>query len=64
MEENAQWIKRTHLFKRDEYECSVCKYKTDKPHKVCPGCGRTMNGIKYDPSWVDEAEIIDAIFDD
>lgn len=60
----GHWIQRTHLFRKDEYECSVCKCRTDEPYKACPHCGLPMKGSKYDPSWVDEMEMIDAIFDD
>ena len=61
---NAKWIQQTHLFRKDEYECSACRFKTNKPYRTCPSCGVPMNGSKYDPTWVDEMEIIDAIFDD
>ena len=60
----AYWIQRTHFFRKDEYECSACKVLADKPYKVCPRCGRPMKGSKYDPSWVDELELIDAMLDD
>lgn len=60
----AHWIQRTHLFRKDEYECSSCRARTDKPKKVCPRCGLPMKGSKYDPSWVDEMETIDALFGD
>ncbi len=60
----AHWIQRTHLFRRDEYECPACGSRTDKPYKTCPHCGQQMSGIGYDPSWVDEMESIDAIFED
>ena len=60
----ARWIQRTHLFRKDEYDCSVCSFKGDKPYIVCPRCNAAMNGSKYDPSWVDEMEAFDAIFDD
>ena len=64
MKKSAHWIQKTHLFRRDEYECSACALRTDRPFKVCPNCGLPMKGSKYDPSWVDEMEAIDAIFDD
>ena len=60
----ARWIQRTHLFRKDEYECSVCGFKGEKPYKVCPRCNAALNGSKCDPSWVDEMEAFDAIFDD
>ena len=61
---SAHWIQRTHIFHKDEYECSACKSRTGKPYKVCPHCGLRMKGSKYDPSWVNEMEMIDAIIDD
>ena len=58
------WIQKTHLLKNDEYICSNCKFNADKAYKRCPGCGAEMSKTKYDPSWVDEAEFLDMIFDD
>lgn len=58
------WTRHTHLFQKDEYACSVCHRISDKPNKICPNCGSPMKGSKYDPSWVDEMETLDAIFDD
>ena len=63
MKKKGYWIQRTHIFQNDEYECSVCKNRTDKPYSVCPRCGSQMKGSRYDPSWVDEMELIDAIMD-
>ena len=64
MKRAAHWIQHTNLFRKDEYECSACGFKADKPYRICPRCGLPMKGSKYDPSWVDEMEMIDAIFDD
>ena len=60
----ARWFRRTHIFLKDEYECSVCGCLADKPYKNCPNCGLLMKGAKYDPSWVDEMEAMDAFLDD
>ena len=57
----AYWIRRTHLFRADEFECSACRGKTRKPFVQCPFCGRKMTKSKYDPSWVDEAEMMDIL---
>ena len=27
-----------------------------EPYEICPSCGAVMKKIKFDPSWVDEAE--------
>ena len=58
---NAQWIRHTHLFSADKYECSACGKTVDKPTPTCPCCGASMGGEKYDPSWVDEAAMLDII---
>lgn len=60
----ARWIKKTHLFKPDEYICSRCSATYDKPYKTCPNCGAAMGKTKCDPSWVDEAEGLSALLDD
>ena len=64
MAKTARWIRHTHLFARDDYECSACGTRASKPYRVCPRCGAPMKGARYDPSWVDEMEMFDAIFDD
>ena len=61
---NAEWIRHTHLFSADEYECSDCGGTTNKPKPTCPHCGASMGGEKYDPSWVDEAAMLDIILGD
>ena len=58
-QKTAYWIQKTHLFRADEFECSACGRRTDKPYVQCPHCERNMTKSKYDPSWVDEAEIMD-----
>lgn len=60
----AHWIQRTHLFRADEFICSVCKASSSKPYAACPACGTAMKKAKYDPSWVDEAESLSAMLDD
>ena len=61
---SPRWIRRTHLFRRDEYICSVCGASSDAPWRECPSCGAQMRNVKYDPSWVDEAEDLSSILDD
>ena len=58
---SAYWIQKTHLFQKDEYECSSC-YHAYKPYIICPHCGLRLKESKYESSWVDEMETIDAIF--
>jgi rubrerythrin len=57
----AYWTQHTHLFSPDEYECSACGYETDRPYRECPSCHAEMTKSKYDPSWVDEAVILDIL---
>ena len=58
---HATWIRHTHLFSADDYECTACGYTVNKPQPTCPHCGAVMGGEKYDPSWVDEAAMLDII---
>ena len=60
----ASWIRQTHLFRKDEYQCSACGFLTGKPAAACPHCGAKMKGTKYDLSWVDEMSALDAMLDD
>ena len=60
----AYWIKNTHLFDPDDYECSACGASFPRPYAVCPHCGRTMRKTKNDPLWIDELEELDMIFED
>ena len=55
------WIKREHLFGPMEYVCSVCGAAFDEPWEECPGCGARMKKVKYDPVYVDEAEMWDIL---
>lgn len=64
MKKSAHWIRHTHVFRSDEYECSNCGNTVAKPKKTCPNCRCTMHGSKGDLGWVDEMEAIDAFFDD
>ena len=58
------WTRKTHLFRRDEYICSVCGRIADKPYRACPVCKAVMVKARYDPHWVDEAEGLSAMVDD
>ena len=61
----GKWTRHTHLFEKDEYECSVCHETFDKPSAVCPKCGTKMkSSVKYDASWVDEMADYDSMFGD
>ena len=58
------WIRRTHLFRPDEFICSVCGASFQKAYRTCPRCEAAIGKTKYDPSWVDEAEGLSAFLDD
>ncbi len=60
----ARWIRKTHLFRADEYLCPVCGPVFAKPCAVCPACHSPMTGAKADPSWADEAEELSALLDE
>ena len=61
MKKVAHWIKKTHLFLADEYICSACGASFRKPAKRCANCGVEIGSLKYIPSWVDEAALMEAI---
>ena len=63
-ERTAYWTQKTHFLRADEYECSGYGRRYGKPYVKCPGCGRKMTKSKYDPTWVDEIETMDALFGD
>lgn len=63
-QDSAYWIQHTHLFRQDEFECSACGHTEDRACGECPACGARMHSSKYDPSFVDEAEILSILFDD
>lgn len=58
------WTQKTHLLRADEYICSSCERSAVKPYRTCPHCGAKMRKTKYDPSWVDEAEMMSLLCDD
>lgn len=64
MGKTGYWTKEAKLFAADEYVCSACGYRGYKMTSSCPKCKARMKGSKYDPKWIDELEILDAIFDD
>ena len=57
------WIQKTHLFRKDEFICSACGCKAKKAYRYCPACGSYMIKVRYDASWVDEAEFMDMMWD-
>ena len=64
MERSAYWIRHTHVFRDDEYECSACGCTTTEPYPICPECGSSMDGSKSDLNWIDEMEELDMMLED
>ena len=60
----GSWTQKTHFLRADEYICPNCGRSTAKPRRTCPYCSTEIKKTKYAPSWVDEAEMMSAIFDD
>ena len=58
------WIRHTHLFDPDEYECSRCHAVYGKKYAVCPNCGSSTGAEREEQDWVDEAEELDWILGD
>ena len=58
------WTQITHFLKKDEYQCSNCGNMFYKPYAICPACGVKMKKVKYEPTWVDEADEYDMLFED
>ena len=58
------WIKHSHLFDPDEYECSRCGAVFKKKYPACPNCGTSLGMEKEEQDWVDEAEEFSWILDD
>ena len=58
------WIKHSHLFDPDEYECSNCHGTYQKKYPSCPSCGTNLTAEREEEDWIDEAEELDWILDD
>ena len=61
---SAYWLQKTHFLNNDEYVCSACKSKVDKPYKTCPSCGRIMKGKTKDSNWIDEMAFLEIMLGD
>ena len=61
---NPHWIKHTHVFDPDEYECSVCGHHFRNYSSKCPDCGSIMIGTNDPQDWVDEMMELEMILDD
>ena len=58
------WIRRTHLFAQDEYECSECGAVFTRKPTICPNCGIVIRSISDRKEWLDEAAMYDILDDD
>ena len=56
---NTYRIKNTHLFEKDDYECSACGCKVSRPTDRCPGCGTEMRGQRSGHDWTEDAAFLD-----
>lgn len=61
---NPHWIKHTHVFDPDDYECSVFGQHFRNPSSKCPSCGVFLMGVDDPQDWVDEMEELDIILGD
>ena len=62
--ENPHWIRHTHFFDPDDYECSRCGRRFREKRPACPHCGAPMTGEKEKEDWVDELEELSWIMED
>ena len=60
---SPHWIKHSHLFGADEYECSQCGALFKSKSSVCPNCGMALRLVFDDQEWIDEAEEIHIMLD-
>ncbi len=60
----AKLIRRTHLFRKDEFECSACGFRADRGFGPCPRCGAVFRGTVSDANWVDEMAEYDFMFEE
>ena len=61
---DPHWIRHTHVFDPDEYECSACGRTFPEPAPECPACHTVMRGTEDPQDWVDEMAEMDIILGD
>lgn len=64
-QQETGWIRHSHLFDPDEYECPVCRKRFGKTFSSCPSCGTIISSQsqKLQDDWVEEAEELDWLLD-
>ena len=53
---DPRWIKHSHLFGPDEYECSACRAVFRRALPACPNCGAKPRKVVDRKEWIDEQE--------
>lgn len=66
MRRDSGWIKHSHLFDPDDYECPVCGKRFKNTFSSCPSCGNIITGQsqRTQDDWVEEAEELYWMLDD
>ncbi len=62
----TKWIRHSHLFDADDYECPACGKRFPQMYASCPACGTVISGQagSAQDDWVEEAEELDWMLDD
>ncbi len=58
------WIKHSHLFDPDEYECSACGPVYRRSFARCPNCGATLRIVYDTQEWIDEEDEMNWLLED
>ena len=58
------WIKHSHLFGSDEYECSECGAVYRRIFASCPNCGTVLHIVYDTQEWVDEEDEMNWLLED
>ena len=58
------WIKHSHLFGADEYECSQCGAVFKHESGECSKCGTHLDLVLDNQEWIDEAEEVHMMLGD
>ena len=58
------WIKHSHLFDPDEYECSACGAVFRCSFANCPNCGAMLRIVYDTQEWIDEEDEMNWLLED